>query len=83
MTYKNWTYSSDYEHDDGDVRKLEHYATHTDGRVINLDFSPYNNRVKNISLEAMVELDFPGRCDMVCSRGPINEVELLEMYISH
>jgi len=83
MAYKGWTYSSDYEHDDGDVRKLEHYATHEDGRVVNLDFSPYNSRVKNISLEAMVELDFPRRCDMVNNAGPIYEEDLLELYIAH
>lgn len=83
MKYKGWTYSSDYEHDDGDVRKLAHWATNDDGRVVDLDFSPYNNRVKKISFEAMVELDFPSRCDMVNSTGPIYEEDLLELYIAH
>lgn len=38
MKYKGWAYWSDYEHDDGDVRKLAHWATHDDGRVVDLDF---------------------------------------------
>lgn len=82
MAYKGWTYHSDYEHEDDDVRKLGHWATHEDGTVVDLDFSPYNNRVRAVSLEAMVELGFPTRRDFG-GIGPIYEEELLDRYIQH
>ena len=84
MAYKGWTYEWDYEHDDGDVRKIEHWAVHEDGRKINLDFSPYLRGAKAVCIEAMVELDFPKRSDMPYrTSGPIYEEDLLELYVAH
>lgn len=82
MAYKGWTYHSEYEHDDGDVRKLDHWVTHEDGRRVDLPFSPYNSRVRPVSIEAMVELGFPSSRDLG-TMGSLDETILLDAYIQH
>ena len=83
MRYKGWTYSTN-EDDDGDVRKLWHYATHEDGTVKDLDFSPYARNLKFESFCAIIDLDFPTRsCDMFRSSGPIYEDVILAAYVKH
>ncbi len=80
MKHLGWTYSSNDDHSDDDCRKIEHEATHDDGRHVILDLSPYLNSPHMSVFEAMVELGFPSR-SATGSRGPIREADVLDLYI--
>lgn len=56
-----WVYSSHFEHDDGDVQKLDHTATNTlTGEIKDIDYTPYDEMPPEV-FSAFVSLGFPPR----------------------
>lgn len=77
MHHLGWTYSWNDDHSDDDVRKIEHVATHDDGREVVMDLSPYYHMHADV-FHYMVELGFPRRTGI----GPLRDTDVLRMWIN-
>lgn len=80
MQHNGWTYDWNDDHSDDDVRKIEHVATHEDGRKVVMDLSPYLRSCPLDIFRYMVELGFPDR-SAIKSNGPVQEEDVLRLWI--